>query len=474
MFLISGLSINPAQAADDTKKPNMIFILADDLGYGELGCYGQQKIKTPHLDQMADEGMRWTQFYAGATVCAPSRCVLMTGLHNGHAYVRGNGDADKQCLRENEVTLPKVLHQAGYQTALIGKWGLGEPPTGQTGYPLIQGFDRFYGYLSQSHAHNYYPLTLWDQDQQITLRNEVVIAKQGPWGESGHATKRVDYTHDLFMEQARQWIKQTKDQPFFLYLSLTIPHANNEGTRATGNGQDVPDYGQYAKLDWSDPCKGQAAMISRMDQGIADLLQLLKDESLDDNTIVFFSSDNGPHKEGGVKEGFFDPNGPLRGSKRDMYEGGIRVPFIVRWPGHVPAKAVTDQLGYFGDMFATMCELAHIKTPTGLDSVSLVPELTGHHAEQQNHEYLYWEFYEQGSKQALRQGDWKVVRMPMKTGKVELYHLSQDLAEEHNVAQEYPEITQKLTTLMDEAHVDNPNWVIPTPKPKNKSNAKSN
>ena len=465
-LLILGLCHARCVTAAEPQRPNIIFILADDLGYGDLGCFGQEHIKTPVLDQMAAEGMKLTSFYAGATVCAPSRCVLMTGLHHGHAEVRGNSDSARQCLKPNDVTVAKVLQQGGYRTGLIGKWGLGEPGGGETGLPDRQGFDDAFGYLNQRHAHNYYPEFLWRNGEKVPLRNEVHKVTEAPWGEAGWATKRVDYSHDLFIDDALRWVREQAEQPFFLYLALTIPHANNEGTRGTGNGQEVPDYGIYADKPWSDPDKGQAAMITRMDSGIGQLFDLLKQLQLDEQTIVFFTSDNGPHKEGGNTLTTFNPSGPFRGIKRDLYEGGIRMPTIVRWPGHIAAGSQSDHISYFGDFFATACDLADVPTPAGLDSISLVPILTGHPEQQAEHEYLYWEFYEQGSKQAVRQGDWKAIRMPMFHGPVELYNLADDPAETTNLASQHPERVAALMELMNQAHTPHPNWQVPITKPK--------
>lgn len=450
-----------AQQGGKPKPPNIIFILADDLGYGDLGCYGQKKIATPNLDQLAAEGMRFTQFYAGATVCAPSRCVLMSGKHTGHCAVRGNGKPKAQMIPPTETTVAEALKQAGYETALIGKWGLGEPVNAEEGLPTRNGFDYSFGYLNQHHAHNYYPEILWSNETPLKLNNVVYKTLEGAWGAAGWATERVDYSHDLFMHQAYAYVDQRNPQskPFFLYLSLTIPHANNEGTRGTGNGQDVPDLGAYADKDWTEPNKGQAAMISRMDADIGKLREHLRQNRLDDNTILIFSSDNGHHKEGGNDPEFFDANGPLRGMKRDLYEGGIRVPTIACWPGKIKAGTTSDHIGYFGDFFATFCDLANTETPSGLDSISIAPTLFGD-GTQQKHKALYWEFYEQGSKQAVRMGDWKAIRMPMFTGEVELYNLSNDLGETTNLAQQHPEVVEQAIELMEQEHVDNPLWQI--------------
>jgi uncharacterized sulfatase len=445
--------------------PNIVFILADDLGYGDLGCYGQKLIRTPRLDQMAAEGLRFTDFYAGNTVCAPSRSVLMTGQHTGHTHVRGNAggpDMSKQSLRDEDVTVAEVLRSAGYQTALCGKWGLGdEAPGGRAGLPRKQGFDYFYGYLNQTHAHNYYPEFLWKNEEQVPLRNVVERVDNRNGGFSGGwATQRVDYSHDLIAGEALNFIRQRAggEKPFFLFLSLTIPHANNEGTRGTGDGQEVPDYGIYADRDWPNQDKGQAAMITRMDADVGRLLDLLKELKIDKNTLVMFSSDNGPHNEGGHHPERFDPNGALRGMKRDLTEGGIRVPLVVRWPGTTPAGQTSSHVGYFGDLMATVADLAATRPPENIDSISLVPTITGRSQQQRSHEYLYWEFYEQGGKQAVRSGNWKAIRMPWMTGRTQLYDLGRDIGETHDLAAEHPDQVQRMEAMMAQAHRPHPSW----------------
>ena len=446
-------------------KPNIIFILADDLGYGDLGCYGQRVIQTPRLDQMAAEGMKFTQLYAGNTVCAPSRSVLMTGKHMGHTHVRGNAgrqNVERQSLRDEDVTIAETLKTVGYENALIGKWGLGEVE--MEGHPLKQGFDYFFGYLNQRHAHNYYPEYLWRQYEKVPLRN-VVEPVPGLDGTedfiAGAASKRVDYSHDLFAEDALQYVKDHRDGPFFLYLAFTIPHANNEGSRLTGDGAEVPDYGMYSNKDWPKQDKGQAAMITRMDADVGRLLDLLGELKIAENTLVFFTSDNGPHNEARHNLERFNPSGPLRGIKRALYEGGVRVPAIARMPGTIPAGVVSDHVAYAGDFFATASELAGANIPEGLDSISMVPTLTGNAEAQAKHEYLYWEFYEQGSRQAVRFGQWKAVRQPMRSGPIELYNLDQDLGEQSNLANEYPEIVSRAAAYMEQAHVPNANWRVP-------------
>ena len=303
------------------RKTNIVFIVADDLGYGDVGCFGQKQIQTPRLDRMAAEGVRLTDHYAGSTVCAPSRFALMTGYHLGSARVKGQN----QRLIPSDVTVAKRLKQAGYATAMVGKWGLGEE--GTSGVPLKQGFDSFFGYLNQVHAHNYWPAFLWDNDTKVKLRNEVVRSKRGyASGMGGAATKRVDYSPDLFLRETLAALDRLKDKPFFLYLPYTIPHANNEGHLAKQHGMEIPDYGIYKDKDWPEPQKGHAAMISRLDADVGRILDRLKQLGIADNTLVIFTSDNGPHREGGAKPEFFKSSGPLRGIKRDLYEGGIRVP----------------------------------------------------------------------------------------------------------------------------------------------------
>jgi len=449
-----------SRAAED-RPPNIVLILADDLGYGDLGCYGQQVIDTPHLDRMTAEGLRFTQFYAGSTVCAPSRCVLMTGLHTGHCRIRGNGGGRTGgALQNDDVTVADVLKKAGYATAICGKWGLGEPGRGQQGIPNRQGFDYFFGYLNHTHAHNYYPEYLWRNTDRVPLPN--VVTHPRPNSPGGYATEKIAYSHDLVTNAAIDFVRRNHDKPFFLFWAATIPHANNEARAATGDGQEVPGYGRYADKDWPNPDKGQAAMISRLDDDVGRLFDTLRELGIDDETLVLLTSDNGPHHEGGQDTERFDPNGPLRGFKRDLYEGGVRVPLLARWPGVVPAGEVSDHISYFGDVFATLSEVAGQQPPEGLDSISLLPTLRGKPDEQRQHEYLYWEFYEQGSKQAVRWQDWKAVRRPILTGQTELYNLEADLGESTDVAADNLDIVRRLEEMMDAARVSDPNWQVPS------------
>lgn len=443
-----------------TRAPNIVFILTDDMGYGELGCYGQKLIQTPRLDRMAGEGMRFTQFYAGATVCAPSRSVLMTGQHHGHTRVRGNAGPKNplaQALRYGDVTVAGVLKGAGYTTALVGKWGLGDVGPASTGLPRKHGFDQFYGYLNQVHAHNHFPSFLWRNETKESLPNEVIAV--GETG-AGYATKAVAYADDRFAEEALKIVTARRAGPFFLFWSMVVPHANNERTRFLKDGAEVPDYGPYADKDWPTPTKGHAAMITRLDGYVGRMLDDLRREGLAENTLVLFSSDNGPHKESGHDAAFFQPQGPLRGYKRDLYDGGIRVPLIAWWPGKIRPAAVTRQVGYFGDLMATAAELAAAPLPPGTDSVSLVPTLLGRPGQQQ-HEFLYWEFHERGfSQAALYQGHWKGIRLQRPNAALELYDLARDPGEAENVAASHPEIVAVIDRYLRSARTESEDWPV--------------
>lgn len=442
-FLCLALAMVFSSTVSAADKPNLIYIMVDDLGYGDLGCYGQQRIKTPCLDRMAAEGLRFTDHYAGNTVCAPSRCSLMTGLHAGHAYVRGNKEIKPMGqlpLPAGTVTVASLLKDAGYRTALIGKWGLGGPDS--EGHPNKQGFDYFFGYLCQRHAHNYYPEFLFRNSERVPLNNKVANRREDG---AGVAVEKNDYSHDLCAAEALKFIEENKARPFFLYLALTIPHANNEGGK---QGMEVPSLGDYADLDWPDPQKGHAAMISRMDGDVGRLLAKLKDLGIEKDTLVLFTSDNGPHREGGNDPDFNDSNGPLRGIKRDLYDGGIRVPLIARWPGRIEAGKSTDHISAFWDLMPTACDLAGIATPKGIDGISYLPTLLS--KPQKRHDYLYWEFKAQ---RAVRMGHWKAVQRSPKE-KIELYDLSSDLGETTNVAAAHPDVVKKAQAAFDEAHSD--------------------
>jgi arylsulfatase A-like enzyme len=388
----------------------------------------------------------------------------MTGLDMGHTRVRGNAGRAApaaQQLQAGDLTVARVLQQAGYATGLIGKWGLGLDQT--TGEPQKQGFDYYFGFLNQTHAHNHYPNFLWRNGERVPLPNYLV-----PIGETegtGYATKRIAYANDLFFADAQAFIAQPRSQPFFLYLALTTPHANGERANALGDGNEVPDYAPYADRPWNDSQKGHAAMITRMDRQIGDLLARLQALGLAENTLVIFSSDNGAHNEGGphYNPAFFHASGPLRGIKRDLYEGGIREPFIARWPGRIKPGTTSGYAGYFGDMMATFAELAGTGLPAHLDSISILPTLLGRGA-QRNHDYLYWEFYERGVSQAvLLDGHWKAVRLKTLTAPIQLYDLTNDLGEQHDIAQENPAIIARVTAVLATAHVDNEYWKLTAP-----------
>jgi arylsulfatase A-like enzyme len=439
-------------------------IMADDLGYGDLGCYGQKLIQTPHIDRLAKRGMRFTDFYAGSTVCAPSRCVLMTGLHTGHCYIRGNG---KDNLRPKDVTVAEVLKRADYATGQIGKWGLGHE--GTTGLPTRQGFDFFYGYLDQHHAHLYYPTFLVKNESRVKLRN--IVPDEGQWGQ-GVASKKIDYSPALMTEQTLDFIDAHKDERFFLYLSYTLPHANNEANRKIGDGTEVPNLGIYKDKEWTKQNKGQAAMVTYLDDMVGQVVKRLKAHGLIENTVIFFTSDNGPHSEAGNDVTFFDANGPVSGIKRALLDGGIRVPLIVQWPGRVKAGSTTPLMAGAVDFMATAAEISGVKLGTPTDGISFLPTLLGNETKQKKHEYLYWEFYEQGSKQALRTGKWKAIRRPMITGPIELYNVSEDIGETKNLAKQYPDVVAKAERLFTEAHAPTERW-RPSGKSRKRNRAES-
>lgn len=428
-------------AAGAPSKPNVIFILADDLGYGGLGCYGQQKVPTPNLDRLAGEGLRFTDFYAGSTVCAPSRCSLVTGKHIGHAWVRGN---DRVPLRPEDVTLAEIFKQAGYTTGLVGKWGLGEPDT--TGIPNRQGFDYFFGYLNQKHAHDYYPTYLWRNQEQVELTGNL-------------NNRRQEYSHDLFTREALGFIDKNKSEPFFLYLAYTIPHANNERQHSEGKGMEVPDFGPYADKDWTQGQKGHAAMIHRLDRDIGRLMSRLAELGIDRDTLVMFSSDNGPHKEGGYDPEFFDSNGPLRGIKRDLYEGGIRVPTIARWPGRIQPAVSSEPLAFW-DVLPTLAEIVGVEPPKDIDGISFLPTLLG--KTQKGHEHLYWEFHEGRFAQAVRLGHYKGVRQNL--GPIELFNLRTDIGEQNNIVGKHPDLAARMEKIMDESRIDSEHWPVKAPQ----------
>ena len=451
--------------------PNVVLILADDLGYRELGSFGQQKIRTPHLDQLAAEGMRLTQHYSGNAVCAPSRCVLMTGRHPGHAAIRDNRSTPPEGqtpLPDSEVTLAEVLHACGYTTGAFGKWGLGGQ--GSEGDPMKQGFDRFFGYNCQSHAHSYYPDYLWSNFERVALTNSPPIPGHGklaagadPEDPKSYAPfKGQEYAPDRIREEALRFVRENRDKPFFLYYPTTLPHV----------ALHVPDVDlkPYLDLHWNDPPftavqggytphftprAAYAAMISRMDSDVGALLKQLRELQLEKNTIVIFSSDNGTtHLEQEVDYKFFNSVGELRGLKGSLYEGGIRVPAIVRWPGHIPAGATSHFVCGLEDWLPTILEAVGAKerVPESTDGISLLPTLTG--VTQPDRRLLYREFPGYGGQQSIRVGRWKAIRQNMNKGElqVQLYDLAADPSEEHDVADSTPDVVNQLTALMSEQH----------------------
>ena len=447
------------------KRPNIIFIMADDLGYGDIAAFDTTEIETPNLSRMAAEGTKFTQFYSGSTVCAPSRSVLMTGYHVGHTRVRGNAGKHTQTLRKGDWTVAQVLHNAGYQTALVGKWGLGDEDN--EGHPTDHGFDYFYGFLNQVHAHNHYPDFIWRNKTRVPLDNVVQLAPEAYMDFHGGVARPKDrktYIEDEFRREVLQYIDKAaaNGKPFFLYYALISPHANNEAEKVDwAHGLEVPTNDRYAQKPWPEESKSYAAMVGHIDHSVGLVMDRLRDLGIADDTIVIFTSDNGTHAEGGYDPEFLDSNGPFRGIKRDMYEGGIHQPTIAWGPGIVPNGKTSGHIGYFADIWPTFAELAGVdaaKLPGGArDGVSIVPSLTGR-GTQKDHDYLYWEFYEHGSAQALRMGKWKAVRVPMLTGPIQLYDLSTDTGETRDLAAQHPDIVKRVVDLMAKEHVLDPNW----------------
>jgi arylsulfatase A-like enzyme len=443
--------------AQQTRKPNIVFILADDLGYGDIQPYGQKIIQTPNLNVLAKEGMRYTQFYAGTSVCAPSRSSLMTGQHTGHTPIRGNKEVKPEGqvpIPDSAVTIAELMKKAGYTTGLFGKWGLGFP--GSEGDPVKQGFDKFYGYNCQAEAHRYYPTHLWDNETKVELEGNDSLLKP------------VTYAPDLIQQKALQFIDDNKTKPFILFLTYTLPHAellvpdDSLFQMYKGKFAEKPyhgmDYGRNANragyTSQQYPRATFAAMVTRLDMYVGQVMNKLKALGLDDNTLIIFTSDNGPHFEGGADPKFFNSAGGLRGEKRDLYEGGIREPFIVKWTGKVKPGSVNNYAGGFWDVLPTLAEIAHQPVTSSIDGISFLPSMTG--KKQKVHDYLYWEFHESGGRQAVRFDQWKCIRLnvddPAKTT-VALYDLNNDKEEKNDVAAQHRDITEKAIRLMNEAHV---------------------
>lgn len=477
-FLMTGCT--PDEETGEPARPNIVFILADDLGYAELGSYGQEKIKTPHLDRMVAEGMRFTQAYSGSPVCAPSRATLLTGRHTGHAQVRDNyelgGFTDEEergqlPLAPGTFTLGTMLQEQGYVTAVIGKWGLGGP--GSTGVPNDQGFDFFYGYLDQKQAHNYYPTHLWRNTEWDTLANEYFSPHQRlqavPDDPAAYdAYKGTDYAPDLMAEEALRFIRENQERPFFLYFAPTIPHVSlqvPDEELAAYDFEETPYLGDRGYLPHPRPRAAYAGMVSRLDAYVGQILQSLEELGLEDNTLVVFTSDNGPTFNGGTDSEFFDSNGPLRGLKAQVYEGGIRVPMIARWPGRIEPGATSELRTAFWDVMPTVAELVGAPLPDSTDGVSILPTLLGR-GQQAEHEYLYWEYHGRGGAQAVRMGDWKAVRLQGHIdpdASIALYNLATDLSETTDVAAEHPDVVRQIREIMETNHTPSPieRWNFP-------------
>jgi arylsulfatase A-like enzyme len=437
-----------AMAQQPARLPNIVFIMADDLGYGDIGCYGQKEIKTPQIDQLARQGMKFTDHYAGHTVCRPSRLVLFTGIHSGHTPIWANAP---YVFKPDDVTDAELLKQKGYVTGGVGKWAMGNAEN--EGHPLKNGFDFWMGYLDQSDAHNYYPTFLWRNYEKVPLPGNVL--SDDPTHKGHVSVKRVTYAHDIITNEALEFIKRNKDTTFLLHVHWTVPHANNEGGIATGDGMEVPDYGIYNNKPWPSTEKGYAAMIGMKDRDVGRITGLLKELKIDRNTIVFITSDNGPHGEGGHDHKFFNSNDGLRGYKRDLYEGGIRVPMIAYWPEHIKPNTVTGLPSAFWDYLPTACDLAGIKPPEKVDGVSYLPTLLG--KKQSSREYLFWKSSDkgEGTQIAVRYGKWKGIRADYDKP-VELYDLLKDKGETQNEAAKFPAIVKKIEGFMKEADGTSP------------------
>jgi len=458
IFAIGACS-NPKEKKQVETKPNIIYILADDLGYGDLSSYGQQLFSTPNIDKLAENGMKFTQHYSGSTVCAPSRSSLMTGQHTGHTFIRGNKEIQPEGqhpLEAEAVTLAEALQDAGYVTGAFGKWGLGYP--GSEGDPNNQGFDEFFGYNCQRIGHHYYPYHMWHNQGKVML-------------EENEGTQTGEYGPEVIQQYALKFLEANHDKPFFMYYPSIIPHAElyaPEEYMEKYRGKFLPEK-EYKGVDEGEnfrngPYGSQpeshaafVAMIDYLDMQVGEIVAKLKELGIYENTLIVFTSDNGPHSEGGADPDYFNSNGPLKGYKRDLYEGGIRVPMIAVWDGKIAAGRETDHPSAFWDVFPTMAKIAGTETPDNIDGISFLPTLLGNEEEQKKHEYLYWEFHELGGRKALRKGDWKLVQYnvfdPEKTT-TELYNLASDLSEENNVAEENPKIVKEMLELMNNARTE--------------------
>jgi arylsulfatase A-like enzyme len=446
---------------------NIIYILADDLGYGDLSILGQSHFETPHIDKLARKGMIFTDHYSGSTVCAPSRASLLTGLHTGHAPVRGNLEWQPEGqypMPESTYIIPQMLKRAGYTSGIFGKWGLGAPETSSE--PLSMGFDRFYGYNCQRIAHHYYPYFLWDNDQLEVL-----------WDNFGMETGT--YAPDLIHQEALDFIEANQDHAFFCYYAIIQPHAEmfaQEKYMKKYRGKFLPEssyigtdsgpsFRKHAYGSQSEAHAAFAAMVNCIDDYVGDIVAKLEALGITEDTLIIFTSDNGPHMEAGHDPAYFNSNGPFNGVKRDLYEGGIRVPMIATWPSQIEAGSITSHISAFWDVFPTFAEISGQPIPENIDGLSFLPTLLGKD-EQAEHDYLYWEFHEKKGRQAVRKGNWKGVRYNVSISPdspIELYDLSADLGETKNLAEQYPEIAAELSNLMAKArsvHPD-PNFNFP-------------
>ena len=450
-FLTAICSTAVQQVVAQSSQPNIVFILADDMGNGDAGCYGQKKIKTPNIDALAKQGVQFMHHYSGSTVSAPSRCTLLTGKHTGNGAIRGNKGEKSELgqfdisLPESEITVAEILKQKGYGTFCVGKWGLGGPKT--QGSPVNQGFDSFFGYLSQGAAHSYYPDYLYENETKVPLNGQ--------------------YSHYVIMQKGLEYIEKNADKPFFGYFAITPPHAD----------LDIPDLGQFNNKfpekpyinnrnsgykTQLQPKAAYAAMVSEIDKNVGQIIDLLKKKGIFENTIVIFSSDNGVHNVGGNDPEFFDSNGPFRGYKRDLYEGGVRTPFIVSWPARIQNSFYSYHVSTFWDFLPTVCDIVGVKVPKGIDGISYLPELTNKGKGQKQHKYIYYEFFEQGGKQSvLRKDGWKLVRLQVSNSKKtyeELYNIYNDPSEIANVIGQQPKIAAQLRKALESNHSENPNF----------------
>lgn len=453
---------NTAPKPKNSKPPNIIYILADNLGYGDIGVYGQTLFETPNLDRLAKGGMQFLQHYSGSTVCAPSRSALMTGQHTGHTFIRGNSERGftlenegQYPLASEELTIAEALKEAGYRTAAFGKWGLGYP--GSEGAPNSQGFDQFYGFNCQRVAHNYYPTHLWDNQLKEDLK-----------GNDGNTAQT--YAPELIHQKALSFLEENKDAPFFMFYPSVIPHAElvaPEEYMVKYRGKFLPEKKHvnakkkdgYSVSGYNSQVESHAAfaaMVNILDDQVGEIMDKVHELGIAENTLIIFTSDNGPHKEGGADPDYFDSNGPLKGYKRDLYEGGIRVPMMAYWPSKIQPGSTSNHPSAFWDFFPTAIEIAGVKKEfAGIDGISFLPTLVG--KEQKSHPYLYWEFLERGGRQAVLMNQWKGIRLNMAKNPdapIELYRLTDDIGEENNLAQEYPQIVKKMDRLMKEAHVN--------------------